>query len=146
MSYKTGTLWNYITQPQAAMVSKNMYNGNNYVESDLLNSYAWDTAIVYIQAMGNTNYANANRNTTGNTTLKNTGETGDKVCNIFDMAANLLEWTTEYSITAGSSGAGPCTARGGGYYSPYNYTSIRGYGSVTNSGSRISFRPLLYVK
>ncbi len=30
------------------------------VESDLVNSYAWDTAIVYIQAMGNgnENYAN----------------------------------------------------------------------------------------
>ena len=48
MNYETGTLWNYITQPQAAIVSKNMYSGNSYIESDLINSYAWDTAIVYI--------------------------------------------------------------------------------------------------
>ncbi len=61
MNYIPGTLWNFISQPQAAMVSKNMYSGNSYVESDLINSYAWDTAIVYIQAMGNPNYANAKR-------------------------------------------------------------------------------------
>ena len=69
------------------------------VESDLTNSYAWDTAIVFIQEMKNSNYANK---TGGNGTLKNTGETGDKICNIFDMAANLLEWTTEYSTNTNS--------------------------------------------
>ena len=47
----------------------------------------------------NSNYANK---TGGNGTLKNTGETGDKICNIFDMAANLLEWTTEYSTNTNS--------------------------------------------
>ena len=58
MNYTAGTLWTCITQPQAAIVSQNMYKDDSYVESDLVNSYAWDTAIVYIQAMGNTNYAN----------------------------------------------------------------------------------------
>ncbi len=68
MNYKEGTLWNFITQPQAALVSQNMYKNDSYVESDLINSYAWDTAIVYIQAMGgNSNYANQ---TDGNGTLK----------------------------------------------------------------------------
>ena len=47
MNYKEGTLWNFITQPQAALVSQNMYKNDKYVESDLINSYAWDTAIVY---------------------------------------------------------------------------------------------------
>ena len=145
MNYTTGTLWKRITQPQAAMVSKNMYDGNKYVESDLINSYAWDTAIVYIQAMGNDNYANANRDANGNTTLKNTGETGDQVCNIFDMAANLCEWTTEYSTYAVG---GACTSpnRGGHYNASYYYTDYRRSDFATDSSDFISFRPILYLK
>ena len=112
MNYNKGTLWNYITQPQAALVSQNMYKNDSYVESDLINSYAWDTAVLYIQAMGNSNYANANRERTGNTSLKNTGSTGDQKCKIFDMAENTLEWTTEYSTNVNSRYGCPCTNRG----------------------------------
>ena len=147
MNYNTGTLWNFITQPQAALVSQNMYKNDSYVESDLINSYAWDTAIVYIQAMGNSNYANANRDTTGNTDLKDTGSTGDQKCKIFDMAGNTVEWTTEYSTNARSSSAYPCTSRGGSYNVSAYYTSFRGNrGGATYSDGCISFRPLLYVK
>ena len=105
MTYDTpGKLWKFITQINASKVSQNMYANDSSVgvESDLTNSYAWDTAIVFIQEMKNCNYANANCDTTGNDILKNTGKTGDKVCNIFDMAANLLEWTTEYSTNTNS--------------------------------------------
>ena len=147
MNYNKGTLWNFITQPQAALVSQNMYKNDSYVESDLINSYAWDTAIVYIQAMGNSNYANANRNTTGNTDLKDTGSTGDQKCKIFDMAGNTLEWTTEYGTYPFSGGACPWTTRGGYYRYNLCCTSYRSYcTSATNSRNDISFRPLLYVK
>ena len=144
MSYTVGTLWNDITQPQAALVSQNMYKNDKYVESDLINSYAWDTAIVYIQAMGNENYANANRGT--NTSLKDTGSTGDEKCKIFDMAANTAEWTAEYSTFTTSSNAYPCTYRGGSYDYSYNYTSSRDNSYATFSDNYVSFRPLLYVK
>ena len=147
MSYTVGTLWNYITQPQAALVSQNMYKNDKYVESDLINSYAWDTAIVYIQAMGNSNYANANRDTTGNTDLKDTGSTGDQKCKIFDMAGNTLECTTEYSTITNRGVAYPCTARGGSYGDSSGCASVRNYCvRATNSYGNISFRPLLYVK
>ena len=95
MNYNEGTLWNFISQDEAAKVSQNMYNDNNSIESDLINSYAWDTAVLYIQSMGNENYANANGAT--NSTIKNTGDTGDVKCNIYDLAGNLSEWSTEYS-------------------------------------------------
>ena len=144
MNYTEGNLWNFIRQGQAAIVSQNMYKNDSYVESDLVNSYAWDTAIVYIQAMGNSNYANADRGT--NTTLKNTGETGDEKCKIFDMAGNTAEWTTEYSTFATSSSASTCTIRGGYYYDSYNETSFRGGINATYSTVINSFRPLLYVK
>ena len=61
-----GDLWNFITQKDAAIACGDLYAT---VNSDLMNSYAWDTAIVYIQAMGNTNYANIGRE--NNTTLLN---------------------------------------------------------------------------
>ena len=41
-------VYNYVTQSQAANLSRNMYNNSNF-ESDLVNSYAWDTALVFIQ-------------------------------------------------------------------------------------------------
>ena len=87
-----------------------MYNKNSNigVESDLVNSYAYDTAIVFIQEMGHTNYANKN---SVNKEIKNTGTIGDEVCNIHDMSSNIEEWTTEYCTYSDSNMARPCTER-----------------------------------
>ena len=146
-----GMLWNYVTQLDASKICQNMYQAGDTtvgVESDLTNSYAWDTAIVFIQSMNeaNSNYANAGKDQTGNSSLMNTGETGDEVCNIFDMAANVGEWTTEYSTYALSSGANPCTLRGGYYsYSSY-YTANRNFYSASDSLGNLGFRVALYIK
>lgn len=46
----------------------------------------------------------------------NSGDTKDEVSNIYDMAGNLLEWTTEYSMnTYINSYRSPCVDRGGNY-------------------------------
>ena len=143
-----GMLWNYLTQLDASKISQNMYPTEDTivgVESDLINSYAWDTAIVFIQSMKaeNSNYANK---TDGNGTLKNTGETGDEVCNIFDVAANLTEWTTEYSTYTNSDASNPCTFRGSAYSMTDGYTSIRDSSDVTTSHEGVGFRVVLYIK
>ncbi len=39
-------VYNYTTQLQAAELSRGMYNDSNF-ESDLMNSYAWDTAMYF---------------------------------------------------------------------------------------------------
>ena len=140
---KEQQVWNYVTQNKASELSRDMYGSEAKVTSDLINSYAWDTAIVYIQAMGNSNYANQ---TDGNGTLKNTGSTEDEKCKIFDMAGNLYEWTTEYSTNTVSSSASPCTFRGGFYNGSFFSTSFRYNDVATSSIRNISFRPLLYVK
>ena len=62
-SLTQGMLWNCVTQLDASKISQNMYQAADTtvgVESDLINSYAWDTAIVFIQSMNsaNSNYAN----------------------------------------------------------------------------------------
>mgnify|MGYP000448725667 CR=1 FL=1 len=147
MNKVLGTLWNLEIQINASKICQNMYKEDNSVgvESDLINSYAWDTAIVFIQEMGNSNYANK---TDGNGTLKNTGEIGDEVCNIFDMAANIREWTTEYSTHKNNLNALPCTNSGGYYLDNLNSTAFRNYHVFGTLASEkyLGFRQVLYIK
>ncbi len=146
MSYNIGTLWNYINQVNASKVSINTYANSTSVISDLLNSYAWDTAIVYVQEAGNINYANAGSKSSN---LLNTGTVGDEVCKINDMASNLAEWTTEYSSYIHSNASvSPCIARGG--YSFYEDVSIYKVQRRLKLNSNLSnldvgFRLLLYI-
>ena len=142
MSYNPGTLWNNITELEASKVAINTYEESRSVKSDLINSYAWDTAIVYIQECGNTNYANQNSK---NNDLANTGINNDEVCKINDMASNIMEFTTEYSSYTVSSRADPCSLRGGGYSDSFYYTAIRGSVYATNSSDIIGFRLSLYM-
>ena len=134
----TDQVYNYVKQQQAAEQAQGMYTSNNFT-SDLMNSYAWDTAITFIQnCTDKTNYANQ---TSLNDSLSQTGTTNDNPCNIFDMASNVCEWTTETS----SDSSYPCAIRGGVCESSYTYTSLRNYTDTSNSLSGAGFRPLLYV-
>ena len=134
----TDQVYNYVTQKQAAEQAQGMYTSNNFT-SDLMNSYAWDTAITFIQnCTDKTNYANQN---SLNTSLSQTGTTNDNPCNIFDMASNVLEWTTETS----SNSNDPRVLRGGSCNSSNNYTSVRGIDLTSNSNYHMGFRPLLYL-
>ena len=141
----TDQVYNYVTQKQAAEQAQGMYTSNNFT-SDLMNSYAWDTAITFIQkCTDKTNYANqpslnTSLSQTGTNTLTETNKI-DKQCNIFDMASNVREWTTETCSDSNS----PCVNRGGYYiYSSY-YTSYRYGRSTSGSSDYIGFRPLLYL-
>ena len=136
---KNDSVWYNIKQPDAATQARNMYDEQQPFTSDLMNSYAWDTAITFIQkCTDKTNYANQTRL---NTSFSSTGTTNDNPCNIFDMASNVMEWTTETS----SDSDYPCVYRGGTYNHSYNYTSTR-YGNYTSNSSDVfGFRPLLYL-
>ena len=97
------TVYNNITQPdaateyQAAELSRGMYNDRNF-ESDLMNSYAWDTAIVFLQKFDNrANKASLkpySRQNSLNTSLASQGTNNlevskqDVICNVYDMASN----------------------------------------------------------
>ena len=149
------TVLGNITQPNAAKVAREMYgevkeNNELVYASDLVNSYACDTAIVFIQTYsGKTDYASHN----GSITTKAftaTGKNNDKYCNIWDMSGNAYEWTTEYSTSSHNSNFYPCVRRGGYYDTDsgvaINYTSARSYNNTTYSLSIVSLRSLLYVK
>ena len=134
----TDTVWNSITQPNTAIQAQNMYNSTKFT-SDLMNSYAWDTATLFLQTYG-TN-ATYSRKTSINSSLSQTGTTDDKQCNVYDMASNVWEWTTETSNNSSS----PCARRGGSYIYSSNFTSSHGSSTTSGSVANIGFRPLLFV-
>ena len=104
-----------------------------------MNSYAWDTATLFLQTFGENNkYSRQNSLNTGILALN--GTDNDKQCNVYDMASNVREWTTETC----SDSNNPCTDRGGDYDSSDCYTSYR-CGTSTSSSSNVGFRPLLFL-
>ncbi len=144
VSKPNSQVWNYVTQNKASELSKNMYTGKTFT-SDLMNSYAWDTAIVFIQKVTNENYSNQNSLNQDNIANQGTNKLAtanqDKICNIWDMSSNCFEWTTETS----SSIYSPCVSRGGYYYISSFYTAGRYNNDTIGAYSRDTFRPLLYL-
>ena len=135
-----GKLWNYITQIDAATASRNLYTDIN---SDLINSYAWDTAIVYIQSFsGDREYS---KQKSLNTVLANTGVNSDEKCKINDMASNAREWSTESAnFVRENMPTHICTNRGG-HYNGINYSAdARIYNILEFDYSGLSFRVILY--
>ncbi len=138
----TDQVYNYVTQLQAATQAQNMYSSNKFT-SDLMNSYAWDAATLFLQTCGTD--ATYSRKTSVNSSLAQTGtnnrSTKDVQCNVYDMADNLLEWGTETSKASGY----PCTYRGGSFGNSDNYTSLRWDSITSRSSIDYGFRVLLYI-
>ena len=149
------TVLTNITQPNAAKVAREMYgeikeNNKLVYASDLVNSYAWDTTIIFIQTYSTETDASSYASQNKSTSFANTGINLDKYCNIWDMSGNAIEWTTEYSTRSVGSDFCPC-AYSGGYYDAVlgrakRYASYRGGNDTTGSSSIDGLRSLLYVK
>ncbi len=149
------TVLGNITQPNAEKAAREMYgevkeNNELVYASDLVNSYAWDTAIIFIQTYGTGADANSYASKNKSTLLTKTGINSDKYCNIWDMSGNACEWTTEYSTYSDDSYFMPCVCRGGYYGTArdktFYYTSNRYFVSTTISNSTSGLRSILYVK
>lgn len=143
-------VYTYITQSEASNLSRNMYNDSNF-ESDLMNSYAWDTAITYVQTFDNRNnkikpYSKQNSLNTNNFAEKGTNKLEDinkqdKICNIYDMASNCSEWSTESAKTTNYN----CVVRGGIFYYNYAHTSASYEYNEMDKIDHNAFRPILYL-
>ena len=144
--------YNYVTQLQASSLCRSMYSSNNF-ESDLINSYAWDTAIMFIQTFsGDSNYSVQYGRTTTRAIKKcaesildyNLDEEDNPLdirCNIYDMSGNSTEWSTETY----SNKSYPCINRGG-YCISIEYFSNARIRSTTTSGDMYnSPRIILYL-
>ena len=158
--------YNYVTRTQAKSLAEGFSETQGYtsVKSKLVSSYAWDTAIAFIQKTNSDygssseegNYNNSptftytgiadtekNKQTkaNGTGTLIPTGQT-TAVNNIYDMGGNVWEWNTEsYSDTSY-----PYTCRGGYYYGDFavNPAGYRGYNS-DRAYDGIGFRLTLFL-
>ena len=144
------TVLTSITQPNAAKVARAMYGDTTDYASDLVNSYAWDTAIIFIQTYSTETDASSYASKNKSTSFANTGKNNDKYCNIWDMSGNAYEWTTEYSTYSYDSSFYPCIGRGGYYHTAvgtaFVNTSNHDRLRTTYSDSLVGLRPLLYVK
>ena len=147
-------VYNWITQPKAAELSRGMYSDSNF-ESDLMNSYAWDTAVYFLQKFDNRENKDSltpySQQTSLNDSLASQGTNNlsdtskqDVICNVYDMASNCYEWTTE---TYSGDSFSACASRGGYYFDDISSycTSGRNGCDTSVSDDGVSFRPLLYM-
>ena len=151
--------YNYITQANAKTKAEGMDDVQEYATATtkLVSSYAWDTAISYIQIKNSDygtnspegNYKNTSfdyTDITGASQTKNnnsstlipTGQT-TAVSNIYDMGGNLYEYTTEsasYEFTPYVIRGGDCSSDYGN--SPAGYRSNRNGNAYSSSGFRVT--------
>ena len=142
-----------VTRDEAKSQGEAMYtNKDQYgVTSELISSYAWDTALNFICQNSENGYklATTTEDTYGNIGTSSKEQPGgypaDCYSNIYDLLGNCREWTTEYSSLAAGSLAYPCVSRGGYYNDSSYYVAGRYYNAADGSSTFISFRLSLYV-
>lgn len=139
-------VWNSITQINAANTCKNMYTNNNF-DSDLVNSYAWDTAIRFIMITNDKVISKAKASTTLSKTAEAAYTNGNKdvLCNIYDMIGNVREWTTE-SYKEGTNVSAPAVARGIDFNTTGGDITLRSVAGANQELDNVGFRPIIYLK
>ena len=136
-----------ITQPNAAKLAREMYGDTTDYASDLINSYAWDTTIIFIQtySTGENASSYSSQNKGPNSGNAKSGLSSDKYCNIWDLSGNYGEWTTESEVSFD-----PCVKRGGNYSSGGETknanTSSKSVHATNFLNPDYSLRSIIYVK
>ena len=139
-----------VTRDTANNKAKAMYSGNEFITSQLISSYAWDTALNFICQTNEEGYLLATTidSAYGNigTGISGSTKTGeyeaDNYSNIHDLLGNCYEWTTESS----SNDSRPCVSRGGScYLGSLGYAAFRTGTDTRASDTYFSFRLQLYV-
>ena len=201
VSKKNNQAWNLVYQQTAKALSEKMYENHTAVTSQLIDSYAWDTAVDWLEkevsgigdnSTGYGNYHNSgikffnslyavhqyNNGWIASTTYQKGNGTANgyielmtgvtvlegsssknKVKNIYDMAGNMWEWTTEvgnHSTTETlltenqATSANYAVFRGGsfGWDGATGQVSCRNGDSSTSTARYvdIGFRVVLYIQ
>ena len=156
VSKKGAIVWTCINYTNAKKNAENMI-ANDYVQTGLLTGTAWDTTCHWIEDSLSSinksanlkdskyygNYSDSLAPANENSRTKRTAGFNEnwKTKNIYDLAGNVWEWTSEayssnFIFRGGSYG-------NGGSDSPVSYRNSR-YSSITLV--HLGFRPRLYIK
>lgn len=137
-----------VTRDEAFKQASAMFNENEFVTSELVSSYAWDTALNFICQNREESYLLAattdkKYGNIGTNKKERTGDyAADNYCNIHDMVGNCEEWTTEYFARSGAT----CVDRGGFCNGTTDFAAERDGTSTTTKNETCSFRVQLYIK
>ena len=161
VSKKGATVWTNIDYTKAKASAEKMIN-NEYVQTGLLTGKAWDTTCHWIEDSlsginktaslrdsryyGNYENSESPANVTGYGTKQVAGYSDKwRVKNIYDLAGNVWEWTSEAFSSGFSSGF---SYRGGSYSDAGSAgpVSCRNFCSVSYTIDWIGFRSRLYIK
>lgn len=146
VSKKESKVWNNISYANAKSSAEQMYATKPEITSSLMSSYAYDTMLTWLEASGynvetdSSTWGNYSNNPKSNNVVETSGKSNTWVANnIYDLAGNVSEWTTEKN---GSN----YIYRGGSYYNEGNITpaGIREVGNEYKASNTIGFRTIIY--
>lgn len=147
--------WTGIGWDQAKDVSYNMYDENKIFQTDLMNSYAWDSICLWLRNSNfdiddSTDYGNYKNGREGKGISIECGSNERYVTNnIFDMAGNVWELTTEkVRVVIDGNFETTHIARGGGNWNNGDELPISSrFPSDLDAGNiGVGFRVVLYLK
>jgi hypothetical protein len=170
VSKKNSVPWNFIDYPNAKANAERMYNSTDYIQSGLITGKQWDTVLKWLENSSKNvqtdstlwgNYYSASipgiseRSSnfgatwttssikpSSDTYLLKTGHSDyTKANNIYDLAGNVREWTSEI-YTSYRVRRGGCYDNGGAD-APAGH---RYYDSLSSSGGQLGYRCVLYIK
>lgn len=145
VSKKSQEVWNYINYENAETSANQMYSESTEVTSSLMSGQAYDTVLTWLEQNGynvsadSHAWGNYSNNEHTNNEVAKTGYENWVANNIYDLAGNVAEWTTEQNGSA-------MVRRGGNYSNEGNVcpAGMREKMSKTQYNNTTGFRVMLY--